>query len=325
MPQPQRQNKPSSSFSTLLSAALATVLALTLLSGCGVVTDFVRDNQIRVGSLGFAGFVSPAKLKVGILPFRDEVGLGAPEAGSNLAVLLTEQFAENSSLTLVSASVVAQAVAAKGWTDELLPEQAVELGRELGLNVVIDGAISEIDQYSRRKGWRRLARYFTSQRTYVEAVLTITAYDAATGVVLSTRAGQADHQVEEEEEPDPFEPKSVSAPSQSALESSLDLAIEEAYYRVIDGLAFLPFKATVVRLSGGSAVIGFGTDVGLEKGQLFVRLDSQPMTNDIETVYHVPGPVKARLRVAAVGPDSAELEVLEGQVGTGEIVQSWED
>ncbi|MDR1038071.1 MAG: hypothetical protein LBT40_16360, partial [Deltaproteobacteria bacterium] len=52
-------------------AALAALLALplaVLLAGCGAVTDFVHDNEYDIPFLGKFDFISPAKLRVGILP-----------------------------------------------------------------------------------------------------------------------------------------------------------------------------------------------------------------------------------------------------------------
>ncbi|MDR1309659.1 MAG: hypothetical protein LBL95_07175, partial [Deltaproteobacteria bacterium] len=227
-----------------LSLALAPLLlSLMLLApGCGVFSDLARDNQLHIGSLGLKDFISPVKLRVGILDLRDEVGLGSPEAGSNLAVLLTERFSENGDLVLVTPAEVSAAARARGWNgEELSPEMAMELGRELDLNVIMEGAISQVEQQAARRGWRRLIRFITDQQKYVDAVITLVAYDSATGLVISSRAGEGSYKVGQSEV-DPFATTPEPAISQEAIEQGLELAIDDTYYRTLDGLAYTPFK-----------------------------------------------------------------------------------
>ena len=107
---------------TILTEALAgallalTALALmTMFSGCGVISDMARDNEFHLGSRGRKSFISPAKLRVGILNFRDEGGLGTPEAGPNMARLMTERFADNSHLVMVPPSQLSETAIALGW------------------------------------------------------------------------------------------------------------------------------------------------------------------------------------------------------------------
>jgi hypothetical protein len=304
--------------------ALMFLSAIFLFSGCGVFTDMARDNQFYIGSFGLPDFISPVKLKVGILPFRDEVGLGTPQAGPNMAVLMTEQFADSGDLVLVSPQAVADAYRAKGWSGELTPEQAIELGRELNLNVIMDGAISQVDQSHKRRGWRRLARFFTSQSKYVEAVLTLVAFDTSNGLVISARSGESSYRAGNEEKV--YFDNSPEVPSQESIEKSLDLAIEDTYYRTISGLAYTPFKARVANESGSTITINFGSEVGLKKGQIFVCLsDAETLVNRIQVPYTIPGVAKARLKVTAVSVNSANLEVIEGSVSVGDFIQTWDD
>jgi hypothetical protein len=299
---------------------------MVMSSGCGVVVDFARDNKINIGSFGLKDFISPAKLRAGILTFRDEVGLGTPEAGPNLARLMTERFADNRNLLMVSPDQVLAAARAKGWNGEpLTPEMAMELGRELNLNVVMDGAISQVEEATLRKGWRRLARFFTNQQQYVDAVLTLVAYDSATGLVISARAGESSYKVGEYET-DPFSTSPNTAITQQSIEESLDLAIDDTYYRTLDGLAYTPFKAMVVSVDGRTATIPYGSNVGLKRGTDFVCLSTrETLTSSIDLHYDIPGEAKARLRVTEVGPESAKLEIREGDLSYGEFVQSWDD
>lgn len=315
----------------LAASAVAAALAALLIagfSGCGVFSDYARDHQLHIGSLGLQDFVSPAKLRVGILPFRDEVGLGTPEAGPNLAVLMTERFSDNSNLIMIPPSEVARAFAATGWdpAEELSGEQATELGRILEANIIMEGSISQVDQRQMRVGWRRLARFFTSQSTYLEAVLSLRAFDTSNGLVITSRAGEGTHKVGRYD-PDPFATdQRLPPPDQESIETGLDLAMDDLYYRSLDGLSYTPFKAPVVVKDGSSVRIDFGADVGIKKGWDFMALSvHEIVTSRIDYSYEIPGPAKCRLRVTEVGDSYAILEIREGDVSVGEFVQIWDD
>jgi len=302
----------------------AGLLAFLVLAagGCGLVIDYARDNELRWGFLNSPSFVSPARLRVGVMPFHDGVGLGAPEAGINLARLLSGELAKDSHLEVVPVEETAAALDYWSSQGPLTPALAAQLGSDLRLNAVVLGSVSEITTYSQRKGWRRLARFFTSQRDYVDAVLAVSAVDSASGIILVSRAnvgkydgGPGEKQI--------FEGGDPEGPGQEAMEGSLDAALAESAHRTLEGLADLPFKARVVFAGEGTAVIAFGHDVGLRKGQEFVRLEMlRTVTNTIGETYQVMGAVTARLKVTELGDHSATLELTEGLVRTGDIVQA---
>jgi hypothetical protein len=302
------------------------LLTILVSTGCGVTTDMMRDNNIRFGFINNIDFISPVRLKVGIVPLLDDVGLGTPEAGSNLSRLLSEEFAKNTNLYVVKSSDIESFIHSKGWTLPLLPEEAVELGKELDLNVVIDGAISQVGQYTVRKGWRRLVRYFTDQQQYVEAMLLLTAYDTTNGVILAARASEAEYRMGADEK-DPFFTKTnQESLTQEAIEQSLDMAISEAYYRIIEGLAATPFKARILSNDGKSVVINYGSEINIKKGQTFVVLSQDEIVSiNTEISYALPGPPKAYLKVTEVNEGKTVLEIVKGEVSAGEYLQSWEN
>ena len=304
-----------------VKVGLLAFLALAV-GGCGVIIDYAQDNELRWGFLNSPSFISPARLRVGVIPFYDGVGLGAPGAGLNLARLLSEELAKDSRLVVVPVEEVDAALNAWGFYGPLTPAQIAQLGSDLRLNAVVLGSVSEITGYSQRKGWRRLARIFTSQRDYVDVVLAVSALDSATGIVLVSRANMGQHDggpgEKQFQEVDLLE-----GPSQEALENSLDEALAESAYRTLEGLADLPFKARVISTDGLTAVIAFGDDVGLKKGQRFVHLEIlRTITNTIGETYQVLGAASARLAVVEVGDHYATLELTEGQVYAGDVVQT---
>jgi hypothetical protein len=214
-------------------------------------------------------------------------------------------------------------MAAHGFSLPLTPAQAAQIGRELDVNAVVLGSLTEVKKYQIRKGWRRLARLVTSQREYVDAVLAVSAVDAVTGIILVSRANVGEYQVDDAEKDVFVVGDSAPPPTQQSLENSLDAALTESYHRTLAGLGALPFKARVVSAGGGSAVISFGSDVGLKNGAEFVlQATETTVTNPIGDTYAVMGAPAARLKVSSVAEQSAALEIEEGEVNEGDVIQA---
>ncbi len=308
---------------SLLTAVF--LMAALPLTACGVAFDMAEDNEWRWGLFGKVEFVSPLKLKVGVAPFYDDVGMGTPEAGANMARLMSEELARDERLLVVGSAEVSSAMSALGYSLPLIPKEAAEIGRYLGLNALVVGSISEIKQYQVRKGWRRLARVLTSQHQYVDAVLAVSAVDSATGIVLVSRANTGEYD-EGKGDGGYFETTAgPSAPTQEAMEASLDAALVESYHRTLMGLATLPFKTEVLSSAGTSVTIAAGEDVGLESGDEFVLLSvDSVITNTIGDTYHIMGAPQAHLVVDSVSENQAHLTVTDGHVETGDIIQTGE-
>jgi hypothetical protein len=307
-----------------LTALLAIALP-ALLSGCGVVTDYIRDNEYNVPFLGNMDFKSPARLRAGILPLDDQIGLGPADAGEHLARIISEVFAdENSELLMVDPAVMAEYARARGLSHPLTPEQAVEACRDLNLNFVMGGAAAHYGQSQVRSGWRKLMRWFTSQQQYVQVLLTLRAYDPSDGTVVTSRSFESRIHAGRAERLGPMGEQTVYRPTQEIIEESLDEAIMGVYTRAMEGIRAFPFKARVVSVSGGRAEIAFGRNVGMPRGARFVKLSHlEDIENDIQVVYSVPGAPSARLTVADVQADTATLAVDEGSVQPGDFIQSW--
>ncbi len=321
MPQPKSTRALSLNPFRLWAALL---LALMGLAGCGVIMDMAEDNEWRWGIFGQHEFSSQLKLKVGVLPFTDEVGLGAPEAGFNMADLLSQQLAQDERLIVLPPAAMAEALSARGYSGLLTPQQAAEIGTLLNLNAVVIGSITELKKYKLRKGWRRAARLLTSQRDYVDAVLAVSAVDSQTGIVLVSRANEGQYE-SPQPEPDFFEAGGLrnDIPSQEAIEASFDSALIEAAHRTLGGLASLPFKTMALSSWAGEVSVASGAELGLEPGQRFVKRElTETVTNTIGETYQVMGAVVADLEVVEVGEVISTLKIINGYVSAGDILEA---
>jgi hypothetical protein len=314
----------SSDLNTLCQTALIALAAL-ILSACGVVTDFVRDNELSVPFLGY-DFVSPVRLRVGIIPFEDQALIGGAEVGPNMSRLVAEEFSKSGNLVVVDPEDVRKYAEARGIAYPITPEQAKEIGRALSLNVVVEGAISHVGGHQQRTGWRKLFRWFTSKSQFVDGILLIRAYDPADGTVITSRSSESNIRVGSAAEPDYDGAVTLYKPQSEEIAESLDEALELLCQRSMDGLRALPFKAAVTSgEENGRVTINYGANVGIKRGLKFVLLTyPETITSDfVGYVYYLPGPPSARLTVESVSERSSVLAVNEGIVGMGDMVQTW--
>ncbi|MDR2339188.1 MAG: hypothetical protein LBF40_03510 [Deltaproteobacteria bacterium] len=307
--------------------AMLMAAAMTLaLPGCGVVTDFVKDNELNVPFLNNPDFESPVKLRLGVLPFEDQALIGGPEVGPNMARLVSEEFQKNDHILVVDPATVREYVEGRGLRYPVTPQEAMEIGRDLNLNVVVEGALSHVGEHQQRTGWRKLFRWFTDKSQFVDGILLIRAYDPANGTVITSRSSESNIRVGSAADPDIDGRVTPYKPQQEDIEESLDEALELIYYRSLDGLRALPFKAMVSASDGENVTIGYGQNVGMRRGMKFALMSNpEVIVSDIVGyTYNLPGPPIARLTVESVSDRTATLKVNEGTVAIGDIIQSWD-
>ncbi|MGL4208513.1 MAG: hypothetical protein ACRCTY_03915, partial [Candidatus Adiutrix sp.] len=127
---------------------LATLICAAIgLSGCGVAWDMAADNDWRWGFFGKLDFASPLTLKVAVAPFEDEVGLGASEAGANLAVLMSQELAKDKRLIVIPPNEVEQAMRANNFSLPLSAAESAIVGQQLNANAIVLGSLTEMKQY----------------------------------------------------------------------------------------------------------------------------------------------------------------------------------
>jgi hypothetical protein len=301
------------------------LITLIFLSSCGVVTDFVKDNELNIPFLNNPDFESPVKLRMGVIPFQDQALIGGPEVGPNMSKLVSDLFAQNKNIIVVSTDDVRNYVEGRGIVFPITPEEAMEIGRDLNLNVVVEGARSHVGEHQQRTGWRKLFRWFTSKSQFVDGILLIRAYDPADGTVITSRSSESNIRVGSAPKPASDGSVATYKPEQEDIEETLDEALDAIYMRSLDGLRALPFKAMINNADGNTVSIGYGANVGMKKGMKFVLLSHpETITSDfVGYTYYLPGPPIAHLTVDSVSERSATLTVNDGTVALGDMIQSW--
>ncbi|MBF0531350.1 MAG: hypothetical protein HQK55_19190, partial [Deltaproteobacteria bacterium] len=198
---------------------------------------------------------------------------------------------------------------------------AVMAGRAIGLNAVVLGSISELSQVTKRAGWRRWFRFFTKQRDYVNAMLVAKALDVESGIILWANVGTGEAMVSQTAD-DVWMGTKSNVLEQSTVVSTMEQAVEELSEGLLVGFGKANWKGFITKVTGDTATLNAGKDVGIRPGHRFdVLTVKDKITNAAGQTYIVPGPPKAQLEVVQANDETSELKILSGEVITGETAQ----
>jgi hypothetical protein len=294
---------------------LCLLLTVTLaLPGCRLFFWNQRPN-----------FKSDLTLKICVLPFEDRAMLGGQDINLNISDRLTEKLTEKNTFILVPWSDIEAYVLEKGIPMPLTPNTATMVGRALGLNALVFGAISEVSQISKRTGILSFIPisipYVSETSDVVTAVLIARVVDVDTGITLGADTGKG--VVKTGMNSDDF---MIGGPANQVddeiWETSLDEAVKELAQRVTDALAKTPWKGFIVSVSGDQAVLAAGRESGISTADQFVVYEAgETITNVAGQTYVIPGPVKATLEAVQVEEKTTKLKIINGEVHIGEVVQ----
>ena len=98
-------------------------------------------------------FANDLKMKVAVMPFADTAGLGRPNIDRDVAEELSAKLVASHRVIAVNWQVVEDYMTSKGIPMPLTEATIPVVGRGLGLNAVVLGAISEISQIQKQTGW----------------------------------------------------------------------------------------------------------------------------------------------------------------------------
>lgn len=291
----------------MLCLGLALAVALT---GCSLF----NWNKRNV-------FTGRLKMKIAVMPFENTAGLGGEEMSLKTADLLAKNLAEAGGIVVVPRARVESYLAANRVPTPLTQNTAGVVGRALGLNAIVLGSVSEITQVQKRTGWLRWFKFLSKKKDIVQAVLVAKVVDVASGIILTADTGRGEAQTGQTEK-ELWMGNPSSGLDKSLLSSSLNKAIASLAGDVRNGLGRSPWKSFIIRVSGETAWLNGGLDVGIKPGDRFVVFSAgEKVTNAAGQVYIIPGPVKAQLEAAHVMDETTEARIVSGRIHPGEAAQ----
>ncbi|MBW2084737.1 MAG: hypothetical protein JRI54_01735, partial [Deltaproteobacteria bacterium] len=150
--------------------------------------------------------------------------------------------------------------------------------------------------------------------------LLVKVIDVAGGTFLltGTSLGDTAHELESARE---WPTGSQGDLDQASVDRSLTLAIQSLTKSILETLTNAPWKGFVKSISGSTAILSAGRDVGIKPGHRFVVLGvGEKITNTAGRTYIIPGPVKATLEITRVLAETSEARITSGHILAGEAV-----
>ena len=295
-------------------AAFILLIFVSTMAGCGLL-PWKRGPK----------FSNDLKMKVAVMPFSDTAGLGRENIDREVADQVAAKLSESRRVVTVSWEVVEAYMADRGIPMPLNETTIPMVGRGLGLNAVVLGAISEISQVQKQTGWLSFIPidipYLSETNDIITAVLVAKVVDVENGIVLGADVGKGETDAGLTDE-DLLMGKSSQSIDQTNWAKSMDSAVESVSDRVLSALANSPWKTFVAEVSGDQAVLSAGQDVGIDTGDTFTIFSTdEKIVNAAGQTYVVPGPAKATLESVQVMADKTLCKVISGEVHPGEAAQ----
>ncbi|MFH1091722.1 MAG: hypothetical protein V1742_09160, partial [Pseudomonadota bacterium] len=186
---------------------------------------------------------------------------------------------------------------------------------------LIMGSISEVSQVQKRIGWFYWLPFLVKPKDLIQVVLVARAVDTenTATLVTATATGITKTGLSRDD-------LLMGNPSQGVdkkvVHSSVEKAVEQLADELRDTLQKAAWKGYIRQVSGGSALLAAGGEVGIKVGDRFVVLAAEEkITNVAGQIYVIPGPAKANLEAVQVSPKTTDLKIVNGEVHFGEAVR----
>lgn len=210
------------------------------------------------------------------------------------------------------------------YPDDLLtlPKQAsglidnlnlAKIGRQLGLNAVVSGAITEITNHKETRG----ILWFKDIHNYVQVHVMTEVYDTQTGAKLLDKSYT--HKIEDEDllyEDDLYydlneQPGEIST---HIINDALKAIVTDMGEQICEAVVLQPWKGYITSTFAEKVVISSGENVGIRPGDIFDVYDCNGIVKGAEKhLFFIPGLKTGEIKITAVYPDHAEGILSSGQ------------
>lgn len=181
--------------------------------------------------------------------------------------------------------------------------------RKQGVGAVITGTVSVIRALEETIGF-----WWFERPLYLVAVhANVSIYDSETGAKILDE--DFEEQVEIEKEPFDQAMAGDWSAVYGEIDGALSLIADELGGTVCAALREQSFKAYLSSAEAGRVVLSSGARAGISVGNEFGVYDSsQPINGNVDTRYLVPGTQVGVVKIVSVSEESAEGEVVSGEV-----------
>lgn len=240
----------------------SVVLSLLLLSACQPSTSVKKTEEVTINKpTGMVGL----KRRVGVVDFQNKTTYGANRIGGAASDILITELAKSGKFIVVERDKMDKIMEEQklGMTGAIDAATAAKVGKILGLQAIVTGAISQFGQVT--QGSEYLVTQSKSQ--IVKCVVDVRVVDAETGQVLYADAGAG----ESKQHTGGFLGLGTKSGYNESLEGeALRAAIAKLIDNIVAQVEKKPWSCRVADVDSQSIYLNAGSDSGLPIGKKLI-------------------------------------------------------
>jgi hypothetical protein len=290
-----------------ISFFLAVMFVMT---GCSTVTSIEKSTKKMVRDFRAPG--GDLKKKIAITLFENK----APVKDEGMDEKIIENLAE--AITSSCPSILLEKPGDSGYPHELAkPPREIsgridnfnlaKIGRRLGLNAVVSGAVINITPDNKQKGilWLKDTHY------YIQFQIATQVYDTETAAKLLDESFV--HEIEVDE-PDLESIQADGGIHAFIMDEALKSIGDEMGEKICSAVVLQPWKGFIISVDADRIVINSGEKAGLKIGDLFDVFDSSGIFEGAGGQrFFTPGPKTGEIKITTVYPDASEAILVSGR------------
>jgi len=253
---------------------LRSILCLsmvTLITGCSPSTTVKQKQAMTIDkNTTLAGL----KRRIGVVDFQNKTTYGANRLGTSASDILITELAKSNRFIVVERDKLEHLMAEQklGLSGAVDPNTAAKMGKILGLNAIVTGAISQFGEQT--EGSEYLITQ--SKNQVVKCTVDIRVVDVETGQVLYADSGAG---LARKHTGGVLGLGTRAGYDETLEGEALRAAIVKFVNNIIDQVSKKPWSCRVADVDGQSVYLNAGHDSGLPIGQKL-------------TAYHIGRPIK---------------------------------
>jgi curli biogenesis system outer membrane secretion channel CsgG len=256
--------------------------------------------------------------RIAVVDFIDKTDYGKGRLGIAASDILEGELQRSGKFTIVSHSGMDEVLnlQALGQSGALDASTAVQAGRLVGANAIINGSVSE---FGIKKSGFSVPGVVGTKTLLARAVVDIHVIDGATGVILLSETAEGETTTRAA--------KVLNIGGEGTYDETLaGKALREAIATLVDKITSkldeTPWEGFVLSSEGSSAWVTGGQDVGLKKGmELVISSAPQQITAPNGKTYSLPGETRGVLQINEVMPDISRATVTQGRAEKDDLVR----
>ncbi len=285
------------------------LVVMFMIAGCSTVHSIEKSakNMVR----DYRAPDSDLKKNIALTPFENKTSFKTEGMGEKILENLA------GAITSSCSNILLERPGDPGYPDELskLPREIsgqidnfnlAKIGRRLGLNAVVTGALINITPDNKQKG----ILWFKSTHYYVQVQIAVQVYDTETAAKLLDESFV--HEVEIDET-DLESMQTESGIQASIMDEAFRSIADKMGEKICNAIVSQPWNGFIISVDADRIMINSGEKVGLKTGDLFDVFDNSGIFKGTGGQrFFIPGLKIGEIKVTTVYPETAEAVLVSG-------------